>query len=98
MPSYKNDPEYRSFRTQLRKNLTPAEAALWNRLKNSKLEGRKFRRQYGIGKYVLDFYCPSEKLAVELDGAGHCSVADVHYDNERKRFIEHFGIRIIRFD
>ncbi len=98
MAVFKNDPRYGAFRTKLRKNLTPAEAALWNLLKGSNIDGRKFRRQYGVGKYVLDFYCPAEKLAVELDGDGHFSVADVHYDNERRRFVEEFGIRIIRFD
>ena len=98
MAHYKNVPEYRPFRTKLRKSLTPAEAALWNILKGSKIDGRKFRRQYGVGRYVLDFYCPSEKLAIELDGEGHFSVAGVHYDNERRRFISSFGIKIIRFD
>ena len=98
MPYFKNDPTYREFRTNLRKNLTPSEARLWNVLKSSRLDGRKFRRQYGVGKYVLDFYCPAEKLAVELDGSGHFSVADVHYDNARRRFVEQFGIKIIRFD
>jgi very-short-patch-repair endonuclease len=98
MSYFKNDPAYREFRTNLRKNLTISEARLWNVLKGSKLDGRKFRRQYGVGKYVLDFYCPAEKLAVELDGSGHFSVADVHYDNIRRRFVEEFGIKIIRFD
>jgi very-short-patch-repair endonuclease len=98
MAIFKNDPRYRAFRTKLRKTLTPAEAALWNILKGSRLDGRKFRRQYGVGKYVLDFYCPLEKLAIELDGDGHFSVADVHRDNERRRFIADFGIKIIRFD
>ena len=70
MTYYKNDPGFRDFRTKLRKKLTPAEAALWNILKKSKIEGRKFRRQYGVGKYVLDFYCPSERLGIELDGYG----------------------------
>jgi very-short-patch-repair endonuclease len=98
MPYYKNDPAFGAFRTHLRKNLTPAEAALWNILKRSRLDGRKFRRQYGVGRYVLDFYCPAEHLAVELDGDGHFSVADVHRDNVRRRFVEHFGIKIIRIE
>ena len=98
MEHYKNRREQQPFRAKLRRNLTPAEAALWNCLKGSQLDGRKFRRQYGLGKYVLDFYCPSERLAVELDGSTHFGVADVHYDNERRRFIEHFGIKVIRFD
>lgn len=66
-----NLPRIKAFRRKLRSNLTPAEAALWNILKNSKVEGRKFRRQHSVGKYVLDFYCPAERPAVELDGQGH---------------------------
>src|SRR5687768_3129642 len=95
---YKNDPEFRTFRTELRKRLTPAEGRLWTTLKRSQLDGRKFRRQYGISKYVLDFFCPAEKLGVELDGDNHFTLPAVAYDNERKRFAEHFGIRIIRFE
>jgi very-short-patch-repair endonuclease len=99
---YKNDPQFRQFRRELRTRLTPAEANLWKILKNSELDGRKFRRQYGIGKYVLDFYCPAERLAIELDGEGHQNVAALHYDNRRTRFAEHFrfessGLKIVRY-
>ena len=52
-------------RKQLRNRLTPAEAKLWSLLKNSQLEKRKFRRQHSVGPYVLDFYCPSERLCIE---------------------------------
>src|SRR4051812_15713439 len=54
-------------RRKLRRSLTPAEASLWRALKNSQLSGRKFRRQHSVGKYVLDFYCVEEWLAIELD-------------------------------
>src|SRR2546430_11027834 len=56
-------------RRELRRRLTIAEARLWNHLKESSLRGRKFRRQHSVGPYILDFYCPGERLAVELDGA-----------------------------
>ena len=59
------------FRKKLRSNLTPAEAVLWSSLQRKQLEGRKFRRQHSIGNYIADFYCPSERIVVELDGAGH---------------------------
>ena len=52
-------------------------------LKNKKLDGRKFRRQHSIGKYVVDFYCPAEKLVVELDGAGHYTPEGSDYDEKR---------------
>ena len=61
----------KTFRKELRSNLTPAEAKLWTYLKNKKLGGRRFRRQHSVGGYILDFYCPTEKLAIELDGQGH---------------------------
>jgi very-short-patch-repair endonuclease len=91
-------PEFKTFRTELRKKLTPAEAAFWRIVKNSALDGRKFRRQVSVGKYVLDFYCPSEKLAVELDGEGHFSGGGAHYDRERKLFLQFFGIKVLRFE
>ena len=94
----KNAPELRTFRTTLRKRLTPAEATLWSSLKSSKLEGRKFRRQYSVARYVLDFYCPAERLGVELDGEGHFNDLAAQYDFERKVFIRHFGIKVIRFE
>jgi very-short-patch-repair endonuclease len=93
-----NLPELSRFRTELRRKLTPAEARLWTLLKNSRLDGRKFRRQHSVGSYILDFYCPSERLAVELDGEGHFTLPGVSYDAKRRRFLEGQGIRVIRFE
>jgi very-short-patch-repair endonuclease len=91
-------PRLKTFRRELRSHLTPAEARLWTLLKNSRLDGRKFRRQHSVGGYVLDFYCPSEKLAVELDGYRHFTAAGRLHDHERRLFLEHFGINVIRFE
>ena len=91
-------PHLQTFRTELRKNLTPAEATLWRYLKSSKLDGRKFRRQHSVGEYILDFYCPSERLAVELDGAVHKNDRAAVYDHERTLFLEYYGINVIRFE
>ena len=93
-----NVPILKTFRTKLRKNLTPAEAFLWKFIRNSKLDGRKFRRQFSVGPYILDFYCPSEKLAVELDGEVHFNATAIEYDLERKLFVQHYRIRILRFE
>ena len=93
-----NKPKFKNFRRQLRNNLTPAEATLWRYLKNKQLDGRRFRRQFSIDKYVLDFYCPVEKLAVELDGEHHYSEEGLAYDSARDQFLYHLGIRIIRFE
>jgi very-short-patch-repair endonuclease len=93
-----NQPELKTFRTRLRKNLTPAEAKFWKAVQGSKLDGRKFRRQQSVGKYVLDFYCPEEKLAVELDGEIHYNELSIIRDRERTAFIQYFGIKVIRFE
>ncbi len=66
-------------------------------MKYSKFEGKKFRRQHSVGNYILDFYCPSEKLAIELDGQVHFNDAAYEYDYERKLFLNFYGIKVLRF-
>ena len=88
----------RTFRKDLRNRLTPAEAKLWTYLRKSQLEGRKFRRQHSVDFYILDFYCPAEHLAVELDGAVHTMESAQAYDHERDVFLHHYGIKVIRFE
>ena len=61
----------KSYRSSLRNRSISAEAALWNILKSRNLDGKKFRRQYSIDNYIVDFCCPSDKLVIELDGAPH---------------------------
>jgi very-short-patch-repair endonuclease len=85
-------------RKQLRNNLTPAEATLWTMLKGKQLDGRKFRRQHSVEHCILDFYCPAEKLAIELDGEGHFQEAQISYDAVRTRYLDDFGIRVVRFE
>lgn len=93
-----NKPELKGFRKNLRNNLTSAEATLWLQLKGKKLAGRKFRRQFSVENYILDFYCPSEKLCIELDGAAHFTAAGLEYDQERTEVLNSHGIRVIRFE
>jgi len=93
-----NLPHLKTFRKELRNNLTPAEAKLWTYLQNSQLEGRKFRRQHSVANYILDFYCPSEKLAIELDGEVHNNVEQAEYDRERDLFLLATGIKVLRFE
>jgi len=73
------------------------ELKLWLRIKNKQLKGYKFRRQYSIGNYVVDFYCQELKLAVEVDGDSHYNEASIEYDKAREKYLQKFGIRIIRF-
>jgi very-short-patch-repair endonuclease len=85
-------------RKQLRNHSTPAEIALWNLIKNRQLKGRKFRRQFSIDGYVLDFYCPEEKLAIELDGAGHFTLEGQRRDARRDAYMAEQRIRTIRIE
>ena len=85
-------------RRQLRNQSTPAEAVLWRYLRGCQLEGRKFRRQHSVGPYVVDFYCPEERLAVELDGAVHDDPARRAYDALRQDYLHGQGIRVVRFE
>lgn len=93
-----NRKELGTYRKELRNNLTSAEATLWIQLKGKQLDGRKFRRQHSVGTYILDFYCPSEKLCVELDGAGHFTPKGMAYDQERTAYLNSLNIRVIRFE
>ena len=85
-------------RKELRAALTPAEVRLWVALKGRQLDGRKFRRQHSMGAYILDFYCPQEKLAIELDGAAHDSAAAQIRDERRDAFLAGLGIRVLRYE
>ena len=67
-------------------------------LQGSKIDGRKFRRQHSLGDHILDFYCPAERLAIELDGESHTSDAVTVRDRNKRLFVEAHGIRIIRFE
>eukprot|EP01156_Anaeramoeba_ignava_P002530 Anaeramoba_ignava/a218650_23.p5 GENE.a218650_23~~a218650_23.p5 ORF type:complete len:124 (-),score=38.09 a218650_23:578-949(-) len=87
--------------TQLRKlnrnNMPKAEIVLWSVLKGKKLEGYKFRRQYSVENYILDFYCPEFKLGIEIDGPSHYDDDSMKKDKERTQFISNYDIKIIRF-
>jgi len=80
---------------RLRKQSTPAEAKLWQALRNRKLNGLRFRRQHPVGRFILDFYCPSEKLVIEIDGSIHTQQED--YDAQRTEELEKYGYRVLRF-
>ena len=88
----------KSFRSSLRNRSTSAEATLWNFLKSKSIEGRKFRRQYSIGNYIVDFCCPTEKLVIELDGAPHGEYYKIHEDENRDKFLENIGFTVLMFE
>lgn len=91
-----NPPHQRAVRRWLRTHGTPAEAYLWPHLKNGQT-GYRFRRQHGIGRYIVDFYCHAARLAVELDGGIHDRPGQAAYDAERTAVLASLGVRAIRF-
>src|SRR5229473_7065255 len=76
----------------LRENRTTAEAKVWRWLRDRKCGGWKFRRQYPIGTYILDFYCHTLRLAIELDGVGHVPIRD----GFRTSVLRRYGLKVIR--
>jgi len=92
-----NRPPLKSRRKELRNNSTPAEQKLWSVLKHSNLGGYKFRRQQSVGSYILDFFCPSERLAIELDGDSHFTDDAMEYDRIRTGYLNALNIRVLRF-
>jgi len=93
-----NRKSLKAFRSVLRNSSTSAEIALWAMLKSKKLEGRKFRRQYSIGRYIVDFCCPSEKLIIELDGNPHGEYHRIQKDENRDKYLESLGFTVLRFE
>jgi very-short-patch-repair endonuclease len=93
-----NRKSLKAVRSVLRNSSTSAEIALWAMLKSKKLEGRKFRRQYSIGRYIVDFCCPSEKLIIELDGNPHGEYHRIQKDENRDNYLKSLGFTVLRFE
>ncbi|MFH0804074.1 MAG: endonuclease domain-containing protein [Candidatus Zambryskibacteria bacterium] len=96
MKLFHNILELRDRRKELRQSSTPQEKLLWERLRNRKL-GPRFRRQYSIGGYILDFYCPEKKLIIELDGEVHNTKEAKEYDEVRDKYFRELGYKVLRF-
>ncbi len=92
-----NNLKFKERRRELRRNQTEAEKLLWARLRNKQIHGIKFFRQFSIGAYVLDFYSPTIKLAVELDGGQHAGKDAQEYDEVRSDYLRAQGIEVMRF-
>lgn len=95
MPQVHNLVTLKAARKALRNNLGLPEVILWNHLKSSQL-GKKFCRQHSIKNYIIDFYCPEEKLAIELDGATHDNPESQSYDAKRDAGLHKLGICVLR--
>jgi len=84
-------------RQELRNNATTAEQVLWEHLRRKQIEGARFRRQYSIGAFVVDFYCPLLRLVVEVDGSIHEREDVRKKDQKRQKRIEDLKLHVIRF-
>ena len=84
------------FAKELRTNATDAEQKLWSIVRGNKLNGLHFKRQQPIGQYIVDFVCFSQKVIIELDGGGHNEETQINSDNERTKYLNSQGFKVIR--
>ena len=82
---------------ELREEMTLPEVVLWQALRKGQLAGLRFRRQHPVGPYILDFYCASARLAIEVDGLAHDTAEAAHHDEQRRAWLAGRGIRVLRF-
>ena len=97
MKCRRNEPILKQRRRELRLNQTEAEKTLWSRVRNRQLYRMKFFRQYSVGPYILDFYCPQMRVAIELDGGRHTEDDRREYDAARSAYLKALGIEVMRF-
>jgi very-short-patch-repair endonuclease len=96
MRKHFNRLEEKENRRRLRGDQTSAEALVWLYLRNRQIKNTKFRRQYSVDKYIIDFYSPELKLAVEIDGDVHNIPEQQVHDAVRQNYLEKYGIRFLR--
>jgi len=92
-----NKTEVKCLRRCLRRNAPLPESILWSQLRNRQLSNSKWKRQYSIGKFVVDFYCAERRLAIEIDGDSHFNKKAQEYDKEREEYIKSMDINFLRF-
>ncbi|OGY36060.1 MAG: hypothetical protein A3E36_02430 [Candidatus Andersenbacteria bacterium RIFCSPHIGHO2_12_FULL_45_11b] len=93
----RNLPNTIEKRRILRKNSPSPEQRLWYFLRNKNIQNTKFRRQYAVGSYILDFYAPEVQLGVEIDGDSHFNAQAQAYDAERTKYLNDCDIQVLRF-
>ncbi len=82
---------------QLRKNMTSQERKLWSIIRERRFFGYRFRRQFPIGSYIVDFVCREKKIIIEIDGGQHNEKQNIEYDNKRTEFLKSEEFQVIRF-
>jgi very-short-patch-repair endonuclease len=90
-------PGFLNLKRRLRSDMTGPEKLLWLRLRSRQLQGLKFRRQHGIGPYIVDFYCPERLLVLEIDGESHADSEQILKDQERDTYLNSLGLQVIRY-
>jgi very-short-patch-repair endonuclease len=95
MTKHYNKKSEQEKRRSLRKNMTYCEKIVWLNLRKRQL-GYRFLRQYSVDHFVVDFYCPDLKLAIEVDGASHNDPEQKKYDIQRQKYLEEFNIKFVR--
>ena len=98
MHSHRNpqrEQKLKTYARELRGQQSDVESRLWNVLRDRRFFGHKFRRQHPVENFILDFYCPDQHLAIELDGGQHAEQEG--YDQRRDATLTKLGIRILRF-
>ncbi len=86
-------------RKSLRNQMSEPEQKLWYHLRAKNLKKYKFRRQFSVGNFILDFFCPQLKLAIEIDGDSHfINSRTIEHDKIRGEYLKQFGIQILRFN
>jgi len=93
----RGQPGHLDFKRRLRSDMTGPEKRLWSRLRSRQLQGSKFRRQHGIGPYIVDFYCPEQSLVIEIDGDSHADAEQIEKDQRRDRYLQSIGLRVVRY-
>lgn len=82
---------------KLKRQQTPWEQKLWRVLRNRGISNLKFRRQFSIGPYIVDFCCLNKRLIIELDGGQHNQQANQEQDSVRQKYLENQGYKVLRF-
>jgi very-short-patch-repair endonuclease len=92
-----NKKENKENRRDLRKTQTKEELIFWAHVKDRRFHGYKFRRQYSVGNYIADFYCPELKLVVEIDGGQHYEKENIEKDLLRTKYFNSLGMKVKRY-
>ncbi len=97
MPHVYTRKDIQETRSVLRKRMTAPELVFWTAVRDQKLQGYKFRRQYSVGRYIVDFYCTKARIGIEIDGDSHFTDDQKKYDDVRGEYISALGIKILRY-